>query len=90
MRLVFLVLLVALSSCALTAPNGEKILLEDIKKDREKQIKQPTTFEGKPTFYKVRAYPKAIDGNIHGKHWILLQTKREKISEDDLVKSLEE
>ena len=86
----FSYLLMILGGCALTAPNGEKVLMDDIQNDRERLKEKPSIFEGGPVFYKVRSYPRIIEGNIHGKHWILLQMKRERLDEYELMKSIEE
>lgn len=80
-----------LTNCALTAPDGVKELMDDIDRDRNiKKRDADLSFEGKPMFVKVRAYPQVAEGNIYGKQWVLLQIGREKVDLDQLMNDIEE
>lgn len=79
-----------ISGCSLTAPDGKKQLLEDIERDRELGRQDSNPILGKTKFLKVRAYPQLSQGNIHGGHWILLNVGREQIDFDDLWKEVDD
>lgn len=81
--------LLAAYGCALTAPAGNKELLEDISRDRSGQQRiQSEHFMGKPIFLKVRAYPRIKGGSIYGKHWILVKIGNEKIDFSPLLNDI--
>ena len=91
MKPLFLLMLLSLVGCALTAPDGTRELMADIEFDRtHKDQRNRKALVGKPVFLKVRAYPQIRDGNIHGPHWVLLQVKRETLDLDGLIDTLEE
>ncbi len=88
-RLIFFLLPVTLAyGCALTVPEGTKVLLDDISRDKAGQRNQADNFVGKPVFLKVRAYPRVEGANIYGKHWILMKTGNEKIDLDPLLNEI--
>ncbi len=83
--LILSFLLLTASGCALTVPDGTKVLLDDISRDKSGQRIQSANFEGSPIFLKVRAYPRIEGANIYGKHWILMKTGNEKIDLNPLL-----
>ena len=76
--------------CALTAPDGSRELLDDIKRDKATLADQSAPFAGRPIFVKVRAYPRIENANIHGKHWIFLKVGNEALDIKKLLGDLKE
>jgi hypothetical protein len=89
-KILGLLSIVLLSSCSLTAPDGKKELLDDIERDRYEKKPKEAIFEGDPIFVRVRAYPQISNGNVYGKHWILMQTGRQKIDLPKLINDVDE
>ncbi len=89
-KIIVAVLFLSLMSCSLRPPDGSKELMEDIERDRKLTKPADVSFEGRPIFVKVRAYPQIRNGHIYGRHWILMRIGREKIAVDELVKPLSE
>lgn len=89
-HLIFYALLLSLGGCALTAPNGTKELMEDIAKDRATNLKSDRSFDGRPIFVKVRAYPQFQNGHVYGKQWILMRVGREQLDIEQMTKELSE
>ncbi len=89
-KLIIFLSVIALSGCALTAPDGKKELMEDIDHDRNQKKREYLSFDGQPIFVKVRAYSQVREGNIYGKQWILMQLGKEKVDIDKLMNDIDE
>lgn len=85
MKYLILVTMIVASGCTLTAPEGEKQLMEEIRADRERQNRSTNIYLGRPKMIKVRAYRQVVNGDVHGDHWIYLQVGRENLKIDDLI-----
>ena len=76
-------------SCTLTAPKGTHELMRDIEKDRS-TMQAAQAPRGPTRWIKVRSYPRAENGNLIGKHWILMSLGSEDPDYKNLQRSLED